>query len=171
MKIQIQAISVNTNHIPNAKGGYDVAEIAYKDLTSGKVGGKKIMSFVDKELFATVKGAVPYTNYEIEMLKEPGNDGKEYWQWKSFTQVAAGAVTAPETKAFSAPRSNYETPEERLVRQEQIVRQSSLNYAITLLKTEKNTPSFADVTALASQFVDWVHNKQEPQVANDDIPY
>lgn len=162
MQIQIHVLSVNINHIPNAKGGYDMAEIAYKDVKDGKVNGKKIMSFVDKGLFESVKGLVSGSQYDVEMLKEPGRDGKEYWQWKKITPTT-GAPVANDTKTgYAAPKSTYETPEERKLKQEFIIRQSSISSAISLLKTEKNTPSKEEVVAVASFFVDFVYNKPEP---------
>lgn len=171
--MKIQVLSVNVNHIPTAKGGYDVAEVAYKDLAQGKVGGKKILSFTDKAVFASAKAMKANGFYEITMAKEAGNDGKEYWQWKNIVE-ADGEAPAPTggKSGFAAPKSNYETPEERTARQRLIVRQSSLSNAVTLLKTEKTTPQTADVLTLADLLCDWVYEKPEaPAVGGDDIPH
>ncbi len=171
--MKIQVIAVNVNHIPNAKGGYDVAEVAYKDLGQGKVGSKKLMSFTNKEIFNAAKGMEVNGFYEVGMAKEPGTDGKEYWQWKSIAKADGEAPAgAPAKGGFAAPKSNYETPEERKERQRSIVRQSSLSNAVAMLKTEKAQLSYEEVTALAGKLVDWVYATPEPTpVGGDDIPY
>lgn len=175
MQIQINVLSVSINHIPNAKGGYDVAEVAYKDLKDGKVNGKKIMSFVDAALFTSVKALVAGQTYNVEMLKEPAKDGKEYWQWKSITPSTGAPVETNKTAGYAAPKSTYETTEERKLRQNFIIRQSSLSNAIDVLKTEKNIPNKEEVAALAEFFVSFVYNKPDPVQAvvdmPDDIPY
>ena len=175
MQIQINVLSVSVNHIPNAKGGYDVAEVAYKDLSDGKVNGKKIMSFVDKNLFTSVKALVAGQNYNVEMLKEPAKDGKEYWQWKSITPSNGAPIETNKTAGHAAPKSTYETPEERKTRQNFIIRQSSLSNAFDVLKTEKNIPTREEVVDLAEFFVSFVYNKPDPVQAvvdmPDDIPY
>lgn len=171
--MKIQVLSVNVNHIPNAKGGYDVAEVAYKDLAQGKVGGKKIMSFLDKAVFNAAKAMKANGFYEITMAKEAGNDGKEYWQWKNIAEADGEAPAPAAGKAgFTPPKSNYETPEERVARQRLIVRQSSLSNAVTLLKTEKTTPATQDVLTLADLLCDWVYEVVEaPVQGGDDIPF
>lgn len=170
--MKIQVLSVNVNHIPNAKGGYDVAEVAYKDLAQGKVGGKKVMSFTDKAVFNAVKGMQTNGFYEIAIAKEAGNDGKEYWQWKSVVESTGEAAPAAGGKpSFTAPKSNYETPEERVARQRLIVRQSSISNAIAMLKTDKVQLSYDDVAALADRLADWVYAQPAPVVGGDDIPY
>lgn len=80
-----------------------------------------------------------------------------------------------DTKAYTSPKSTYETPEERAKRQVYIIRQSSLTNAISVLKTEKNTPTPADVFALAQEMVDWVMENDVKSPASfddmmDDIP-
>ena len=49
--MQIEVVSINTNTVPTAKGSYQVTEVAYKDMKDGKINGKKIMSFANKEVY------------------------------------------------------------------------------------------------------------------------
>lgn len=170
--MKIQVLSVNVNHIPNAKGGYDVAEVAYKDLAQGKVGGKKVMSFTDKAVFNAVKAMQNNGFYEITLAKEAGSDGKEYWQWKSVVESTGEATQAPAGKpSFTAPKSNYETPEERVARQRLIVRQSSISNAVAMLKTDKVQLGYDEVVALATKLGDWVYDAPVASSGGDDIPY
>lgn len=165
--MQIEVISVNTNSVPTAKGGYQIAEVAYKNLADGKVTGKKIMSFANKDVFKIVTSAKAGDVFDVTTEK----DDKGYWQWKSLNS-STGAVSGPKAGGFTSPRSTYETPEERKQRQDFIIRQSSLSSAIAALKTEKNSPTFEEVAALAEKFVAFVYNKPDNVFADmeDDIP-
>lgn len=154
--MKIQVLSVNVNHIPNAKGGYDVAEVAYKDIAKNTVAGKKIMSFTDKDLFKAVKDLTPNRFYEVTVAKEPNKDGKEYWNWKSI--VETDAETPAAKPGTTTVRGNYETPEERATRQSHIVKQSSIANAIATLKTEKASVSPDDVLSIAERYYNWVYS-------------
>ena len=171
--MKIQVINVSVNHIPTAKGGYEVAEIAYKDLAKNAVAGKKIVSFNDKTLFEVVKGLKPNSFYEITMAKEAGKDGKDYWVWKAIVESDGSASAAPTaSKGTAAPRSTYETPEERAVKQRYIARQSSLSNAIASLKVEKAALSPDEVMSVAERYFNWVYaDHTAPAVdLNQDIP-
>lgn len=161
MQMQIQVLSVSINHVPNAKGGYDVAEVAYKDLKDGKVNGKKIMSFVAKNVFDAIKVAQPNSIYDVTIEKETSQkDGKDYWQWKAVTPSSGATPSAPPASGgTTSPRSTYETAEERERKQNYIIRQSSLTNAIAALKTEKNIPTKEEIFTLAEDMVSFVYNK------------
>ena len=178
MLITIQVLSVTVNHVPNAKGGYDVAEVAYKDLKDGKVNGKKIMSFVAKDVFNAIKDVPPNTILNVTIEKEAGRDGKEYWQWKEISKgEAPTGNSAPTSAGNPSPRSTYETPEERTIKQRLIVRQSSLSNAITMLKTDKKALTVEEVFPLAEQLDAFVYGTKAKEELNpmadfaDDIPY
>lgn len=168
--MQIEVISVSVNTVPTAKGSYQVAEVAYKDIKEGKVSGKKIMSFANKKVFEIVSRAKQGQQYEVSLDK----DNQGYWQWSNIvgTEYAAGN-TKPATGS-PTPRSTYETPEERAKRQDFIIRQSSLSAAVNLLKTEKNTPKPEEVMELAEMFVKFVYNPVVDSTGfdtmEDDIP-
>ena len=134
--MQIQILSVSITTTPTAKGSYQTADVAYKNLTyQGKVEGKKVMSFgATKDAFATLATAQAQEIYEVNVVK---ND-KGYNDWVSMVKGGgnAGAPTkaaAGVTGSALARTSTYETPEERAKRQVFIIRQSSISSAIAAL--------------------------------------
>lgn len=171
--MQIEVISVSVNTVPTAKGSYQVAEVAYKDLKDGKVNGKKIMSFAAKDVFKAMSNAKQGDKYDVGLEK----DDKGYWQWKTATAANAQNPASP-TSGNPSPRSTYETPEERAKRQDFIIRQSSVASAIALLKTEKNIPEVGNILSVAEQFVQFVYGKMDSVTEvgsgfndmSDDIP-
>jgi hypothetical protein len=172
MNITIKVLSVSEEN----KGKYNQLTVAYKDIGQGKVAEKKLMSFLNKEVYATIKEGEG-KEFEVSMQK---ND-KGYWDWIS---IGAPGTVAPATAAKTgggnaAPKSSYETAEERAKRQVMIVRQSSLSTAADVLKSEKKPPTGADVIALAKEFEAYVLDLNEAKAAptksladlDDDIPY
>ena len=182
MKIEI--INVQSTTKPTAKGSYQQLDVAYKNLDfQGKVEGRKIMSFTNKEVFATLSKATNGQVYEITRVKEG-----EYWQWSAavlqgddgggtnMTQSVSNA-----SKPSASPKSTYETPEERASRQRMIVRQSSISNAIETLSVNpgKDKLQIEDVLQVASTYFDWVmanKTNASPDMAldigdmDDDIP-
>lgn len=169
--MQLEILSVDIKTVPTAKGSYQVAELAYKNLTfQGKIEGRKIMSFgASAKTFQTLSTASPGSVWNIVIVK---ND-KGFNDWVSAERGKAGepevANTAPQTATGGAPsygaakaatppvRSSYETPEERAQRQVLIVRQSSLSTAADVLTTGAKTPPKSDeVITLAKEFEQYV---------------
>lgn len=144
--MQIEIVAVTVTHVPNARGGYEVADIAYKNKTfNDKLEGKKVMSFSNTEVFKTLANASAGDVFDIDREK---ND-KGYWDWKSVniagtTKGEPQQVSVP-MKANASPKSNYETPEERAHRQEMIVRQSSISSAVAALRMDKHPLPVDDV--------------------------
>jgi len=183
MQVNIKVISVENTFVPTAKGGYNKLEVSYKNLESNKVEGKLLMSFgLTADVYKALADAKSNDLFQITSEKKPGNDGKEYWTWLKAVQAAPGAMTETKTSAtsagYSAPKSNYETPEERAKKQVYIVKQSSLSNAIALLNADgKNTItggkkySKEDVFALAQELTDWVFSQEQiKQVSLADMP-
>lgn len=174
MNITILSVAVAT--VPTAKGSYQVADVAYKNNSfQGKVEGKKIMSFgAAKETFGVLSVAQPGESFEISVVK---ND-KGYNDWVSAVKggvVAGNAAPAAAGKpAVAAPKSSYETAEERAQRQVLIVRQSSLSSAATVLTAGAKTPPAGDaVIALAKTFEAYVFGtepKDSGPTGFDDMP-
>ena len=153
MKIQVLSVSVGSKTSAAGKS-YQNAEIAYKNLDQGKVESKNITQY--SKVFKAVADATPTMFYDVAISK----DDKGYWQWDSFvagTPGEAAPAQAGASKAVVAPKSNYETPEERAKRQVFIVKQSSLGHAIELLSVGAKTPPDVEaVIALAQKFTDFV---------------
>lgn len=150
MQIQIQFINANVED----KGKYKQAEIAFKDLAKGQVSSKKLMSFTNPVVYKTLVDAKNGEIYTIDMEKNE----KGYWDWiKAVISTSVDTSNAvPPSKANVAPKSTYETPEERAKKQVYIVRQSSISAAIDTLKTDKKNPTVAEVINVAKQYEDYV---------------
>ena len=181
MQIQIEILNVSKAKFPK----YEQLDVAYRDLGQNKVAGKKLVSFLYPEVFKALDGAQTGVKFTIEMNKEAGKDGKEYWQWQSISQGVSEAsmpTANSSPKGNTSPKSTYETPEERAKRQVYIVRQSSISSAVDFFK-DKKTATEADVLKLAQEFVDFVFEKEynntlsdkssnvQADWPSDDIPY
>lgn len=164
MKIQILNVTITTT--PTAKGSYQTADVAFKNLTfQGKVEGKKVMSFgATKDSFGVLATAQPNEIYDVNVVK---ND-KGYNDWVGMTkgdatsgatQQAAPTTTgyAPTGNAPAARTSTYETPEERAKKQVYIVRQSSVSSALTALSCgAKSPPKVGEVIEYAKHLEAYV---------------
>jgi hypothetical protein len=179
--IEIKIISVEKETHPTQKGSYDSLEITYKNLTfQNKVESKKIVSFNHKEVFAVLSKASGGDTFTIQRSK---ND-KNYWDWVAVGGDAPQQGQAPAAtggKTMQSPKSTYETPEERAKKQVYIVRQSSINAAIALLKTDKKVPSLQEIMESAKVFESYVFGVDPavngmatplPEIPeDDDVPY
>ena len=158
--MNITLLSVDIKTVPTAKGSYQTADVAYKNNSfQGKVEGKKVMSFgATKDSFATLATASPGESYEVTIVKNAAG----YNDWVSMVKGEANAAPAAPTASKApnaAPKSNYETSEERAQRQVYIIRQSSLTNAVsTLAVGSKAAPSPDAVVNLAQRYVDFVLN-------------
>ena len=162
MKIKIVAVEQQTAKSKAGKD-YNLVEVTYKNISfDGKVESKKHNQYGDKSVFEALKSAS--AGDEFTILRQKDDNG--YWQWvgiskgfdsapvsNSVGSAAPKPSAAPQT---AAPKSNFETPEERAKRQVYIVRQSSIGHAIELLKTDNKTPDVQDVLATAKIFEQYV---------------
>ena len=146
---------VNVEVTTPAGKRYQMAEVIYKE--NGETRTKKIMSFANPAVFNVVKDAKGGEQYTISQQK----DDKGYWQWSSITsgaEAAASPVSAP-ARSAAAPSTgrDFETKDERAERQKLIVRQSAVNYAISMLTPGAKTAlDKASVFALAEDIVAFV---------------
>lgn len=183
--IVIRIIDVEEIEAVNkANKSYKVLEISYKNLSfQDKVEQKKHNQYGDKVVYATLKTA--HKGDVFTILREKDDAG--YWQWtgieegentpmKAAPAAAAGNKTTTPTPT-AAPKSNFETPEERAKKQVYIIKQSCIGYAIDTIKTDKKNPTPEEVTHLANYYVDYVMgtnleaDKALPEIEEDDIPY
>lgn len=193
-QMQIEVVNVNVSTQPTAKGSYQVADVAYKNKSfQDKLEGKKVMDFASKVVFDTLTKAKFGEVFNITRVKNE----KGFWDWIAANadvagdmagdQVPAGPAaphaTAPRSVASPAPKSNYETAEERAARQILIVRQSSVSSAVELAVASK-VKDPQEVLTIARQFENFVFGRDEPQMVEstkaspgsfddmtDDIPY
>lgn len=181
--MQIRITFINGDVTPQpAKGKgkpYNMLEVTYKD-DNGQTKTKKLMSFSNPAVFSTLKDASKGDVFDIEMEKNG-----EYWNWTSVTSVDGSVASAPSSgagfqkAATTAPpgRSNFETPEERALRQRLIVRQSSLAQAIEWTKLcqevsgEPGLLNHETMLVLAEQFYDWVYKKPDLFEQDNDLPF
>lgn len=181
----IEVLSSTVTTVPSAKGSYQMCELAFKNLSfQGKVEGKKLVSFAEKEVFAKLSTANGGDVFTVTRVK----DENGYWKWvavldgkvaenTSPVQADYAATTTATSGAKQTPKSTYETPEERAAKQLMIAKQSSLERAIQLFELNGNKKaSSSDVIAIAQQFVDYVMGNTvaanvEDVGFNDDIPF
>lgn len=162
--IQIQEVTVE--FVKKGKAGYNVANVVYDD--GGKNYTKKIMSFANPAVFDAVKNAKVGETYEVKVVKEG-----EYYNWAALTPVNNARAANAEVKPGSGKvvGSNYETAEERKLKQLYIIKQSSISNAIEYHKNDGEV-QIEDILATAQQFVDFVYGVNENlEKVDADIPY
>lgn len=159
MNITLLNKTVSTETGKNGKP-YQMLEVAFKNNTfQGKVEGKKITSY-SKPAFDVLVEAEPGTTFEVTVEKKNG-----FNEWTALTRATPeeGRPAAAQPRGVSgttpAPKSNYETTEERARRQTLITRQSSLSTAVATLSVGSKSVDPAAVMDLAEKYNDWVHQK------------
>lgn len=169
--MQIQIISTSVETKQGGKSSYQVLEVVYKNLTyQGKVESKKIMSFgATAPAFKALSSAQAGQTFEVTVVK----NAQGYNDWTAVTTATVEAPVAAAAKSTPAPKSTYETPEERAQRQILIVRQSSVDRALAYHSIgAKTPPKLEDVFNTAQEIVDFVFSV--PKLANktgfDDLP-
>jgi hypothetical protein len=153
---------------------YSVAHVEYRD-DQGKLQERDIMPFgVQSKVNNFLSGAQPGV-YTVTLVK---ND-QGFNDWTDIKQGAGTpmATTQGTTGASPSPRSTYETPEERALRQKYIVRQSSITNAISLFELDKKrVPTVQDIIHVAKEFENYVFGnvvKEDPTgltELEDDVP-
>ena len=181
MKIKIVSVDVGNATTKTGKD-YKFLEVFFKNLTfEGKAESKKVMPFGSKEVFSTLEAAQPGTVFTL--LREKDKDG--YWQWIGIAEgdvkiesTGNAPVGQPVKTNTPAPKSTFETPEERAKKQVYIVRQSCISAAINTLKTDKKAPTVAEVVAVAKEYEAYVFDlfvgkaEKLPELSeDDDIPF
>ena len=157
----------------NGKGTYGALTVTYR--SNGKIAEKKLMSFVNPDVFKYFEKAQKGDSVDVTSVK---NDKSGYWDWTAIgTGEAQVATTSSSTaSATRVTGSNYETKEERAVKQRYIVRQSSIANAIAALAVSaKSSPKSGEIVELAKVFEEYVFSKGDALEAltelDSDIPY
>ena len=175
MQFGIEVINVKKETKPTAKGSYTQLDVAYKRLDTGKIEGKKIMSFTNKDVFSTLENATNGTQFTVDSEK---NEKTTYWDWVKVSPLSGSSSSVTQGRGSSpTPKSTYETPEERAARQVMIVRQSSLAQAVATLSINpgKDKLQIEDVLKLADTYHHWVMQTEDKfnmgfDDMQDDIP-
>lgn len=181
MNLRIQVIKTTSETVPTAKGSYKKLEVVHKNLETGKVDSKKIMSFALKETFDVLENSKADEYYDIVSEK---NEKTGYWDWTSavLSTGAAAPSDAPASGVGSAsvPKTNYakntyETPEERAQKQVYITRSWSVTTAISMLSIgAKKALEYDEVTELAKKLDCYVFGICDPVTAikamKNDLP-
>lgn len=162
MQIKIEVLKVEQTTKPTQKGSYQMIEVSFKNLDSGKVEAKKLMSFAKGTLgaYKALSNAAPGNTFEVTAEK---NAETGYWDWINAVQDAPGSVPAvtsgvKPSAGTTAPKSTYETAEERAKKQVYIVKQSSISAAIAILSVNagKDKIQVEAVLELAQTLTDFV---------------
>jgi hypothetical protein len=153
MRVEVLNVAVES------KGKYRVAKVDFKNVESGKVDGKQLMSFVFKDVFTAFSEAKQGDVFDVKPVK---ND-KGYWDWTEATPAGknTGSTGQAKSEGFAqAVRSgrDFETSEERAKKQVYIVRQSSITAAIELnrLNGAQRPVTVEDVVNTAKEFEAYV---------------
>lgn len=185
--LNIQIINVSKENKQGLKSTYVMLEVTYKDLGTGKVGNKKIMSFSNKAVFETLSNAANGNQFEVKAEKKG-----DFWEWVNVSPLTGGSAQnagsggtyQKQSSAGNAVQSKtWETAEERAQRQVYIIRQSSLSNAIaTLTAGAKAPPKSGDIISLAREYENYVFgtavdtvlqqdDSKIPAFPDDDIPF
>lgn len=158
---------------------YPKLELEY--IRDGKNAKRKLAGVgPTRGVIMLLKDAKPGDHYEIELEEtKPNADGQTFWNWNKATKIEN---VTPEQKTSFQAKSNYETPEERAIKQLHIARQSSISNALKLFELQGVDPKqvrFDDILDTAQGFVNFIYEGLEPapeeevlfEKSKDDIPY
>lgn len=158
--MQIEVVDVNRSDAMGKNGkSYGVLQVAYR--ADGKMQEKKLMSFSNPNVFKHIEKMQKGETVNVTTEK----DQNGYWQWTAIgndatPQSAPSSSGGSQAATTRVTGSNYETKEERAIKQRYIVRQSSLSNAIDSLSVGAKSPlHHADVIAVARHFEEWVFSE------------
>lgn len=161
MLIEVLGVTMSKAQGKGNLPAYDVADVNYK--RDGKTEKKTLRGFGPN------KGVVAFFNElnefpsVVEVTSEKNDRG--YWDWTK-AEVADGAVPTPAPSGNGSKRNVFEERDER------IVRQSSLERAVTIAchNNPKGAINVAEVLEIANTLVDWVLKKNVEDI-DSDIPF
>lgn len=171
MKIKFIAVETTSKKTKTNKD-YIELDVSYKNLDfQSKIEAKKLNPFGNKDVYDTLKSAKNGDTFDIQRVKNEGG----FWDWVAITAIAdvgdgTSTVSNAPTKGTIAPKSTYETPEERAQRQVLIVRQSAIAQSVaTVSVNAKGKVQVEDVLQIAETYYDWVFGNK-PIVKLEDLP-
>lgn len=148
--------NVDTEKVSKGKNFYSVATVSYTD-EKGEAREKKVMSFSNPSVFETLTKAIAGNLYDVTVTKQG-----DYYNWTAIKEVAKASAAAPAASGGRITGSNYETADERKIKQMYIIKQSSIANAIDYFKAQGDGKfGVGDVLEVAQQFVDYVYGNEE----------
>ena len=155
MQVVIKEVIVET--VTKGRNKWQVASVSY--TKDGEARVQKLLSFSNPDSFAVVQTLNPGDIVDVTITK---ND-QGYNQWAKVEKVTAGnkaGTNAPTSGRVTG--SNYETPEERKVKQLHIARQNSVGNAVAMLTPGAKAPLELDkVLELADSLVEYIYGVEE----------
>jgi hypothetical protein len=148
---------MDVENVQKGKNRYQVGTVNYE--YKGEPRQQKIMSFANPQVFKDLQG---FTNGDVIGVETTKNGNFTNWsKVEKANGNAAPAVSGTPTTG-KVLGSQYETRDERVLRQLHIVRQSSLAQAVaSLTPGAKAALDPAVVLERAQQYVDWVYGTEE----------
>lgn len=152
MEIEILGI-VKTDKEDNF--GKPMRTLAVTFASEGVTRTQNIVPFSNPKVWRVLDDASVGDKFDVTIIK----NGK-FDNWSAIGPVGSFKQATPTTKVIG---SNYETAEERAIKQRYIVRQSSLANAISYYNYSVDTPhqSVEGVIAIAKQFEEYVFEPAE----------
>jgi hypothetical protein len=148
MQIKILAVNpVETRQGP--KKQYRVFKLNYSVDQQSR--DKDIMEF--SPVFKILKGAQPGELYNIDATKNSAG----YVDWNNATKAGEGAPTGASEVREVSKKGTWETPEERALKQQSIIRQSCLANSLKYYEGRFEAITPEQVMGLAATFVEWVN--------------
>lgn len=164
---------VNVTSTTKGRNTYETAEVVYT-TGRGEQKTKKVMSFSNPAVFKTVKTLKQGDEVEVAYT-----EGDQYYSWSSVKLVGGADVVAQNASAGKvvpgAPvrvaGSNYETAEERKIKQLYIIKQSAINAAVaSLTPGAKASLDLGAVLERAQDYVDFVYGTEDLFDKPNDLP-
>jgi hypothetical protein len=175
---QVTVQDVRIEDVVKGKNRYQIAHVVYTD-NRGQQKEKKVLSFSNPAVFNTAKGLASGTVIEVSYAKDD-----PYFNWAKVEVMdadnpATGSESAAPKPTVGAASgkvlgNQYETRDERQMRQLHIVRQSSISNAINALTPGAKAPlKIEDVLDYAQELVDFVYGTEEilaaPNAVNEAV--
>ena len=148
--MEIKLVSIERVHGEDNFKKPCITHMLVKYQSSGVNGTQRVVPYANPSVYKTLDDAEMGESFEVAVTKNT----KGYDVWSAIGPVGSFKQAAPTTKVIG---SNYETAEERAIKQRYIVRQSSLANAIAL--SPKAT--VGDIIAIAKQFEEYVFEPAE----------
>lgn len=160
MALNITVTAFNVETISKGRRSYRKATVTYD--YNGKQSQKIIMDFANPKVFETLRTLTLPGQISVETKR---NEETGYTDWVSAQAGQEETNNSNTPKAVIAPvrvtGSNYETPDERKERQRLIVRQSSLNIATEVIKSQSQAITLEALFALAEEIATFVYKKDD----------